>query len=347
MKRKSPRGEQDLLQEMRRRLRFWLLVLLTIAGAGVVGYHAIDHCSWLQAAYQTVCVLSTLGQTSPPVNAYSKAFTIVLAIAGISSFAYAAGAIVQGIASEEYHRAVERGKVLRRMKKMSNHHIICGYGRISGIVIEHLRAQNLAYAVIERDSETFRQMEELGILGLLGDASHEEVLGQAGLERASAVIVATASDAENLLITMTARQLNPTIPIIVRCDEEANTPKFIKVGATRVITLNTSGASQIALAATKPYVIDLIDLATGTGNQEFQLRQLLVPDGSPVHGQTLRDLAFGSRFGVIVIGIKSRGQEMQFNPSANAQIAAGDMLITVGREEQFKQIESFLAGLAK
>ena len=101
---------------------------------------------------------------------------------------------------------------------------------------------------------------------------------------------------------------------------------------------------QIALAATKPYVSDLLDLATGAGGQEFELRQLPVPELSPVHGQSLREMELGARFGVIVIGIKPRGGELQFNPSAAATIAAGDLLITVGREKAFRELEAFLAG---
>lgn len=335
----------DLLREMRLRIQFWMLALLLIFGTGVVGYRLLEHLPWLEAIFKTICVLLTLGLPTHPSNQASTAFTIVLAIAGIGSFAYAAGAIVRTMVSDDFQRAVARRKVLRYMKNLENHHIICGYDRISEIIARHLVDQNHPYVIIERDDERFTEIRENGLVALHGDASHEETLQLAGLERARSIIVATSSDAENLLITVTARQLSAQTPIIVRCDIEANAPKFIRAGATRVITPNTSGAMQIALAATKPYVIDLIDLATGSGTQEFELRQLIVPSGSPAHGKTIKDLALGARFGIIVIGIKpSSGQELQFNPSAQAEIDSGDMLITVGREKNFRELEAFLAG---
>lgn len=344
MKSHPTQTDQNLLAELHARLRFWLYVLLTIAGAGVVGFRIIEHCSWIEAVYRTISVLATLGLPNYPSNNFAIAFVIILSICGISSVAYAASAVVRLMVSDEFHRASERRKVMQRMKNLTNHCIVCGYGRIGEIVSQHLKAQGIPFAIIDRDDDVVNRLEDQGFMATGGDASHEETLERAGLARARSVIIVTSSDAENLLITMTARQLNPQVPIIARCDEEANSPKLARVGATRVVTLNTTGAAQMALAATKPYVIDLIDLATGTGDQEFQIRQILVPAVSPVHGQSLRQLALGSRFGVIVIGIKSTAQEMQFNPSADTCLCAGDMLVTVGREEKFRQIESFLAG---
>jgi voltage-gated potassium channel len=229
------------------------------------------------------------------------------------------------------------------MKLLHDHFIVCGYSRIGDFVVRHLRDQHRPCVIVEREDELADRLEADGQFVVRGDAGHEETLRRAGIERARGVIVVTPSDAENMLITITARQLAPELPIVVRCDEESNAGKLMRVGATRVITPNSTGAAQIALAATKPYVIDLIDLATGSGQQEFELRQILVPAGSAAHGQTLRQLAVGSRFGLIVIGIKSQGPgDMQFNPSADSRLAAGDMLITVGREEQFRELERFL-----
>ena len=336
------RYEKDLVRELRRRLQFWLCVLLIIAGAGVLGFHVLEHESWLDSVYMTVCILTTLGLSKHPASPASTFFTVVIAVCGISSFAYAAAAVVRVMVSEDFQVAVERGKVRRRMDKIKDHHIICGFGRIGEIVAQQLCSQGIRYAAIEREETAFGRIKELGGLGLRGDASHEETLLQAGLGVARALIVVTGSDAENVLITMTARQLNPDVPIIVRCDEESNAPKFVRAGATRVVTLNSTGANQIALAATKPYVIDLFDLATGTGKQEFEIRQLKIPGGSPALGRSLRQLALGSKFGVIVIGIKATGGEMQFNPSADATLAAGDVLIAVGREEKFRELEGYL-----
>jgi voltage-gated potassium channel len=336
--------ESEYLREMRRKVQFLLIVLLAINGMGIIGNRILEHCTWTEALYKTVCVLSTLGLNAHPTTPFSTIFTVVLALAGIGTAAYAASAIVREMVSEDFQRSIERRKVMRRMQKVTNHYIICGFGRIGEIVTRHLHTQALPYVIIERDETVFGHIEHGGQMGVCGDAAHDGTLERAGLARARGLIAVTASDAENVLITMTARQLNPKIPIVVRCDQDTNRVKFMRAGATRVITLNSTGAAQIALAATKPYVIDLIDLAIGTGNQEFELRQVLVPEGSFAHGQTLKDLSLGSRFGIIIIGIKSHDQEMQFNPSAHARLSAGDIMITVGREEKFRELEVFLAG---
>lgn len=336
----------SLMHELRGKIRLWLLVLVGIALVGVFGYRTMEHCSWLDAVYNTVCVLTTLGLPRHPDNQAATAFTIMLALGGISTFAYAAGAVVRVMVSDEFQRSMHRRKVTLRMQHLQDHCIICGFGRIGEMVARQLLAEQIPFVIIERGEESFSHLETHDYLGLQGDAAHEETLTQAGLERARSLIVVASSDAENVLITMTARQLNPQVPIIVRCDEEGNAAKLTRVGATRVVTVDSTGAAQIALAATKPFVTDLIDLATGGGKQEIQMRQLLVPARSPAHGQSLRQLALGARFGVIVIGIKSLGQEMQFNPSADTSLAAGDTLVTVGREEKLRQLEASLAGKA-
>ncbi len=335
--------QSSLLRMFWTRLRFWLLIMLLILGAGASGFRLLEHITWLESAYRSVCVLLTLGLTTSPANPQSMGFTIVLALAGIGSLAYAIGAVGQIIVAEEFQRALAQRKGLRRMRHLRDHFIICGFGRIGQIIARQMRRELLPYVVVERDHELFTLLEEEGFTGLHGDASHDEVLEKAGLHRARGVIVATSSDAENILITMTAHQLNAEVPLIVRCDEEINATKFVRAGATRVITPNTTGAQQMALAAVRPHVTDLLDLASGSKPQPFQIRELRVPRGSRVAGQSLKELALGAHFGVIIIGIKSTGHEILFNPSADARLTPDDVLISVGKEEKLKELEKFLA----
>lgn len=340
--------EYTLLRLFWKRIRFWLGVLLCIFAGGIVGYRVLEHLSWLEAVYRAVVVLTTLGLPTHPANPSSTAFTIVLALAGIGSVVYAAGSIAQLIVADEFKRALGLKKEMRRMKQLNNHFIICGYGRIGEIVVGHLRDHGLATIVVDRNAAVVQHLEEQGQLAFHGDASRDEVLEQVRLRSARAAIVVTSSDAENVLITMTARLLSPTVPIIVRCDEDANTSKFLRAGATRVITPNTTGANQIALAAVKPHVIDLlIGLASGTGEQAIGIFEVHVPAGSDAVGQSLRELALGSRFGVVVIGIKPLNRQMQFNPSADSVLSAGDVLVTVGKEERFRELEAFLGEIPK
>lgn len=333
-----------MVSELRRRIGFGIGVIVFFIAAGMAGFHFLEGISWLESFYYTVSVLTTLGLPIIPQHRSTELFTALFAIGGIGFFLYAIGFMAQTIFSREFQRMLVRRKALQRMKELRKHYIICGFGRIGEKV-----ARDLVHAsdvvVIERDEAVLARMELDGLNVVRGDASSEQILDQAGIQRARALIAVTGSDAENVLITMTAHQMAPNLPVITRCEQESNSIKMSRAGATRVVTLHDTGAAQIALAATKPFVIDLLALATGTGSQAFQIVELLVPEKSPIAGQSLRTLGLGSRLGVIVIGIKPAGDpELRFNPPADAVINPGDMMIAVGRADKLQELETLLAG---
>ena len=332
-----------ILFELRRRLWILLMIVLVVCVIGVAGYRIIEKVTWLEALYMTICVVSTLGLAIHPQTSLGTAFSILLAIVGISAAFYGVGAIIQIMVSREFQRARLQGKVWRKMEKMSNHMIIVGYGRIGRRIAQMLIEHRIPFVVLERDHDLVEEMEGDGLAVLHGDASHDEILEQAGLDRARGLIVVASSDAENVLVVMTARQLNTNVPIISRCDEETNRPKYERAGATRIIMPHASGATAMMLAATKPYVIDLLGMATGTSPSEYRIRELIVPQASPVAGRTLKDLALSSRYGIMIIGISSPNEEMRFNPPADHGIADGDQLITVARDSDFHKFEKFLS----
>jgi voltage-gated potassium channel len=332
-----------VISEFRRRITFVLGIILFLMIFGMAGYHRFAGVPWLTSLYYTVSVLTTLGLPDLPGRP-TQAFTVVLAVGGIGFFLYAIGLMAQMIFSRDFQRVLVRRKAQRRMKQFSNHYIVCGFGRIGEKVSRDLVQHGDTVIVIERDEQVLSRIEFEGFNAIRGDASSEQILEQAGVERAHAIIVVTGSDAENVLITMTAHQMVPTLPVVSRCEEESNAIKLTRAGATRVVTLHDTGAAQIALAATKPFVIDLLALATGTGPQAFQIVELLVPGKSPIAGQTIRALGLGSKLGVIIIAIKPESAELRFNPQADSVINSGDMMIAVGRAEKLQELESLLAG---
>ncbi|MEN6627653.1 MAG: potassium channel protein [Candidatus Sumerlaeia bacterium] len=344
-KRQSQLPPTIVISELRRRVTFVLGVVLFFIMFGMIGYHRLEQIPWLMSLYYTVSVLTTLGLPVVPAHRATQTLTIVLALGGIGFFLYAIGLVAQIIFSRDFQRVLVRRKAQKRMKQLKNHYIICGFGRIGEKVARDLIRHGDTVVVIERDETVLARIELDGLNVVRGEASSEDLLEQAGLARARSIIVVTGSDAENVLITMTAHQLAPSVPVIARCEAEANSIKLTRAGATRVVTLHDTGAAQIALAATKPFVIDLLALATGTGQQAFQIVELVVPEKSPVAGQNLRRLGLGSRFGVIVIGIKpAKEADLQFNPSADARLCEGDMFIAVGRAEKLQELENMLAG---
>lgn len=333
-----------VISEFRRRVGFGIAIVATLIVIGMAGYHFLGDAPWLVSLYYTVSVLTTLGLPDLPKSSATLVFTSLLALGGIVFFLYAVTLMAQMIFSREFQVILVRRKATQRMKQVSNHYIVCGFGRIGEKVSRDLIQRGDTVVVVERDEQVLARIELDGLNVVRGDASSEQILEQAGIERAHALIAVAGSDAENVLITMTAHQMVPALPVIARCEEEPNAIKMTRAGATRVVTLHNTGAAQIALAATKPFVIDLLALATGTGSQAFQIVELVVPEKSPIAGQTLRGLGLGSRLGVIVIGIKSAASvDLQFNPPADSMINSGDMMIAVGRADKIQELETLLA----
>jgi voltage-gated potassium channel len=326
------------------RLKHVLALLATIIAVGMVGFRfLLPKISSLTALYYTVSIMTTLGLPAEPADPRVKAFVILLALSGIGLFLYAITVTAQFLMEGEFEQGVRRGKVKRQMKQMQDHCIVCGYGRMGEMVSRQMREQGQPCVVIDHADAPFEQAEAAGLVAFKGDATQEEVLTTAGIERARALVAVASTDAENVLITMTARQLNPAMTIVARCASESNAERFRRAGASRVVTPYVNGAYQLALAATKPNVIDWFSLATGRGEHGFQIEELQMPERSTGVGQTLMELAPGSRFGVMVIGIKpADGGEMQLNPSAQTRLVAGDLLICVGQSEQLERLGQFL-----
>jgi voltage-gated potassium channel len=325
------------------RLKHVLALLAMIIAVGMIGFQLLLPVSWLTALYYTVSILTTLGVPGEPISNRAKLFVILLALSGIGLFLYAITVTAQFLMEDEFEQGVRRGKVKRQMKQMKDHCIVCGYGRMGEMVSRQMSEQGQSCVVIEHADAQFGQAEAAGLVAFKGDATQEDVLTTAGIERARALVAVASTDAENVLITMTARQLNPVMTIVARCAAESNAERFRRAGASRVVAPYVNGAYQLALAAIKPNVIDWFSLATGRGGHGFQIEELQMPERSAAVGQTLMDLAPGSRFGVMIIGIKpADGGEMQLNPSAQTRLAAGDLLICVGQDEHLERLEQFL-----
>jgi len=228
--------------------------------------------------------------------------------------------------------------VQKIIDSLADHYIICGFGRIGAVVAEELRRENLPVVILEKDPDLLYELEREGHLFLAGDATTDESLLAAGVERAKGLFACVSQDAENVYITLSSRQFNPALTIIARADRYESVAKLERAGANRVLTPHQIGGKRIAQVMLRPTVTDFMDLATQGHN--LQMEEILVQPGSELAGTTLITSGIRPRFNLMIIAIEKPGGKMTFNPHPEAVIEVGDTLIAVGPPENFAGLQA-------
>ncbi|MEZ4600962.1 MAG: potassium channel protein [Syntrophotaleaceae bacterium] len=327
-----------------RNLKISLLVLVTTIVLGTVGYATIEHWSYLDALYMTVITVSTVGFKE--VNTLSEAgriFTILVIVFGAGTIAYTIGSLAQSMVEWQLLRILGRMKLEKKINQLQGHYIICGYGRIGALISKQLQGR-LPFVVVENNPELCQQLRTSDILFVEGDATEDESLIEAGIQRAKGLITAVNSETANVYITLTARGLNPDLFILARCGEEGTEVKLKRAGANKVISPYQIGANRMACAILRPSVVDFIDIAVGGENLELQLEEIRVAPGSSLVDKTLISSGIRKEWGIMIIGIKKAAGNMLFNPASTTVIDAGDILITLGEQPAIQKLELIAAG---
>jgi voltage-gated potassium channel len=231
----------------------------------------------------------------------------------------------------------------RNLAEMRNHMIICGYGRMGRFVCREFSNQKLSFVIVDRRPEALQDFNLPHGIALVGEATADEVLKRAGVERARALVTVAASDADNLYITMSARLLNDDIYIVARAEGEQAEQKLLRAGANRVVAPYAIGGAKVAHAVLRPTVVEFIELATRTEHLELQIEETQVAPGSPLAGTTISSSRLRQDLGLIVVAIKRQRGEMVYTPPPEAVLEAGDTLIALGRRAQLEQLAA-LAG---
>jgi voltage-gated potassium channel len=281
-----------------------------------------------------------------PLSTPGRAFTIVLLLGGVFALFYAAGEVMRAILTGELRGAFGRRRMERNLAKLNNHLIICGYGRMGRYVCAEFSKQGLPFVIIDRREEVLREFGLPHGLTVVGDATADETLKRAGVDRARALVTVVASDADNLYITMSARLLNENLFIVARAEGEQAEGKLLRAGANRVVAPYAIGGFKVAQAVLRPAVVEFIELATRTEHLELQLEEALIAPGSRLAGATLSDSRLRPDLGLIIVAIKRQQGDMLYTPPPDARMEAGDTLIALGRRQQLEQLEA-LAGAKK
>jgi voltage-gated potassium channel len=315
-------------------------LLVAILAGGTAGYMLIEGWNVWDAFYMTVTTVATVGYGEVhPLSPRGRLFTVALIFGGVGTLFYTVTLLATIIVEGGLHRRLEQRRAARMLEQITDHFIVCGYGRIGSIIAAELHQQGVPLAVIERDPDRVRQAVDRGWLALEADASREEVLARAGIHRARGLITAVGTDAENVFTVLTARVMRPDLFIIARVESDDAEHKLRRAGADRVISPYQIGATQIVQTALRPAVVDFFHLATSSERLDLSMEQVHIKDDSPLANQTIVDAGIRQKFGVIVVGIKRTGGAMEFNPPPDAIMRPGDELVVLGRTESVKALE--------
>lgn len=313
--------------------------LVTLVGVGTIGFRLIEGWSWFDCFYFTLYTVATIGYGEPAtIGQHGRYFTVLLIIAGVGTVGYAVSLLTQFVIQGELQSTLEKRRLHRQIEALTDHYIVCGAGRIGERVAHGLESEGVPFLVVERDELLAQRLAAANVLVLAGDATDEDVLLRAGIRRAKGLVCALPSDAENVYITLTARDLCTSIYIVARATDDSAIPKMRKAGADRIVSTAATGAHQITQALLRPTVADFIELATKTEGLDLVIEEVLITAGSSLAGRTLVDADLRSEHNIIVITIKRADGEMIFNPKGGTYLNAGDRVIAVGKRASVDEL---------
>ena len=313
--------------------------LAGIAVIGTIGYTSIEGWDVVDSFYMTIITLTTVGYGEVrELSLAGRMFTVALLLVGVGMVFYGAATIAEARFEERIRQIFGRRKLVKELDKLENHHIICGYGRIGSTVAGEYAKESLPHVIIESDESIAAHLNQEGKLVILGDATLDETLIEAQVEKARSIVCALPTDAENVFVTLTARALNPNLFILSRAARESSIGKMEAAGADRVVSPYIMGGMRIAQSVLRPKLAGFIDEVIGHATTDLDFDEVTVPEGSNLVGMALRESKISQETGVYLLSIRHSSGEMRFNPGADFQIQAGDHLYALGTPEEVESL---------
>jgi voltage-gated potassium channel len=314
-----------------RRLRVGVALLGLVVVVGTLWYWLVEDFGVVNAMYQTVTTVATVG---------FGVFTIVLIVVGVGVALYAITGVMEELLEHQLGRW-GRKRVERHIDALRDHIVLCGYGRV-GRGIVPLVSPSTALVVVDRDAERVQRAEETGLLAIEGDATDDDVLRAARIDRASTLIVSLHSDADAISTVLSARVMNPDLRIVARANAESSEGKLVRAGVDHVVNPLRLGAARLATFALQPAVADFVDLVGPNVSESFRLEQVVVPPESPIAGKRVGDCRLRETTGVLVLALRLPDGAFESNPGGDALLAPDATLIVIGTAEQLAALDECL-----
>jgi voltage-gated potassium channel len=340
--------------ERLRALEKAVLLLFVILIVGIIGYMLIEKSGFLDSLYMVVITVTTIGYGEVfPLGTGGEIFTIFLIIAGVGTVGYTLVSAVEFMIENSLSGMMGRRKMRKDIENMLGHYILCGYGRVGQHIADDLKRADATFVIIERDPAAAERASDLGFLVIKADATSDETLREAGIENARGLVSALSSDAENLYITLTARELCPHLFIVSRCDAEESEPKLRRAGADRVISPHSIGGRRMAAMLLKPTVWDYLDLVTrgqyiefNIENLEWRIDDVEIQPNSYLDGKSIDEAKIYSISGALVLAVKKRGLGFNTKPAKDTRLDPGDYIVAIGTVEQLAKLEEIATSKA-
>jgi voltage-gated potassium channel len=323
-----------------------VVVVLAIGGVfvgGTFGFHALIGGSWHAAFYRTAVTTTLTGLDSTPPGEGAEFLTIALALGGVALFGYAAAQAVESIAREVTGDARKEKRRRKMIEELTDHFIICGYGRVGRRAAEEFAASGQPYVVLDLSDDAINVAHERGIAYVKGSGAEDSDLESAGIDRARGLLASADSDAENLYITLSARSQHPELMIVARASTREAERKLVLAGADRVVQPYSSAGTEMAKLALKPQVAAFLELVSSHTGPDLRFEEIEVSATFRHVGRTIRELRIRSTTGAVVIALRKPDGSFDVTPSPDVAIGAGDVVIAIGTEPELKALEDLFA----
>ncbi|WP_297796029.1 TrkA family potassium uptake protein [uncultured Eudoraea sp.] len=328
-----------MIRLFRSKIYIAIALMLSVLLAGTLGYHFITGLSWLNSIYMTIITVTTVGFNEvSPLQEEGKIFTVFLIISSVFIFAYAISVITEYLFSKNQLQLLKTKKLKKMINKLSNHVIVCGYGRNGMQAVERLKAYKKPYVVIENDKDIIEKYED-EVLFVEGDANEDETLNAASVKNAQYLIVTLPDDADNLFVVLSARQLNQKLFIISRASQLTSQNKLKLAGADKVIMPDKIGGDHMASLVVIPDLITFMDKLSTEGENTTNLEEVAIEDfADQMECNSLRDLDLRRKTGCTIIGYIEPNGNYIINPEADLPLEPKSKVIVLGRPEQIKKL---------
>ena len=323
-------------QNIFKKLEIGLIVIFTIITIGTFGYMVIEDWSFFDSFYMTIITISTTGfKELKPLSAPGMMLTVGLIITGVISLAYTGGRGVQLLVESQILR---RRRMSKKLEEISNHYIICGFGRMGKQIAEHLEENQFEFVVIENEKNNVAKLNDLDYLHIEGDATDDDALIKAQVKKAQGLVAVLSTDAENVFTTLSARELNKNAFIVARAIDEGTEGKLKKAGADRVVKPYELGGNRMVQLLLRPGVTDFIEGVARKKEVDISLEQIAVCEGSNLVGLTLAESPIRSELDIIIIAIDKSEGNFVYNPQSSTIIEVDDKLIAIGQNENLNKL---------
>ncbi len=321
---------------------YGLFLLTFIILSGTILYEIVEGYSFIDALYMTIITISTTGfREVKPLTDIGRLLTIFLILSGILTIAYTGGRAAQLIIETQIFR---RRRMSKKLDQLKDHYIVCGYGRMGKEVCDSLSKNNVLFMVIEKETSKIEALIEKNILFLHGDASNDEILEQAGIKRAKGLAAVVRSDAENVFITLSAKELNKDLYIVSRAIEDGAESKLERAGAHRVLKPYELGGKRLVQLLLRPGVIDFIEGVVMGDGVNIHLEEISIQNQCDIIGKTLAESPLRKELNIMVVGISKVNGKFIYNPRSSEIIEIGDKLIAIGETDNLTKLNQMVMG---